>query len=510
MKHQILFFALCFIVMQSIHAQIMNTFPLNDSVGIGTTEPLDLLDVRGNILVGYKKISANEQFLAFGFNALEANETGTGASNTAIGNYSMQYNISGSKNTALGIFSLQNNTKGSGNTAVGMFSLAGNVRGNYNTAVGFYAMSNGGAGSYNIAMGTSALPSCSKGNYNIAIGSGSLSNTSIGDYNVGVGNSSLSTNAKGNYNIGLGESANTSSDNLTNATVIGYNAIVDASNKVRIGNSSVTSNGGQVSWTAYSDARIKNNVKENVPGLEFINLLKPITYHFDVNKQNELAGIKGSNVEGMYDIEQIEFTGFIAQDVDAAAQQINYNFSGADKSGDIMGLRYAEFTVPLVKAVQELDEKISQLANVQISQLNEIQMENAELKMSNEQLVMNVNDLENRIEKLEQLITSSTFEQNNTTTQKVSLDNDDVATLGQNIPNPFTGKTIIQYYVPVNITKAQIQITNANGVILKTIDVTAGNGQLEIDAAKLTSGNYQYSLIIDGRIVETKTMSFVK
>jgi hypothetical protein len=66
--------------------------------------------------------------------------------------------------------------------------------------------------------------------------------------------------------------------------------LVDASNKVRIGNASVSSNGGQVSWTAYSDARIKTKVKENVPGLEFINLLKPVTYHFDVDKQNEIMG----------------------------------------------------------------------------------------------------------------------------------------------------------------------------------------------------------------------------
>ena len=56
-------------------------------------------------------------------------------------------------------------------------------------------------------------------------------------------------------------------------------------------------------------------------------------------------------------IEQIRFSGFIAQEVDAAATKIGYNFSGLDKSGQLWGLRYAEFVVPIVKSVQELDHE---------------------------------------------------------------------------------------------------------------------------------------------------------
>src|SRR5438105_11889981 len=63
---------------------------------------------------------------------------------------------------------------------------------------------------------------------------------------------------------------------------IGYNAQVDASNKIRIGNTDVTSIGGQVGWTMFSDGRYKKNIKENVPGLEFINQLRPITYTVDL------------------------------------------------------------------------------------------------------------------------------------------------------------------------------------------------------------------------------------
>jgi len=48
---------------------------------------------------------------------------------------------------------------------------------------------------------------------------------------------------------------------------------------------------------------------------------------------------------GKYDIEQIQFTGLIAQQVDSAAQSIGYDFSGVDKSSNMMCLRYTEFVI---------------------------------------------------------------------------------------------------------------------------------------------------------------------
>jgi hypothetical protein len=53
-------------------------------------------------------------------------------------------------------------------------------------------------------------------------------------------------------------------------------------------------------------------------------------------------------------------TGFLAQDVAEAAREANYDFSGVDipeNDNELYSLRYAEFVVPLVKAVQELAEE---------------------------------------------------------------------------------------------------------------------------------------------------------
>ena len=58
---------------------------------------------------------------------------------------------------------------------------------------------------------------------------------------------------------------------------------------------------------------------------------------------------------GKYDIEKIRMSGFSAQDVYNASKSIGYDFNGVDipKDNGLMSLRYAEFVVPLVKAVQE-------------------------------------------------------------------------------------------------------------------------------------------------------------
>jgi len=125
---------------------------------------------------------------------------------------------------------------------------------------------------------------------------------------------------------------------------------VDADNKIVIGNSSILSNGGYQLWSVYSDGRFKENVSEDVPGLVFINLLRPVTYDRNIRKLDELLGVRETTEwEGRYDAENVRYTGFIAQEVEQAAEQVGYDFSGVDKTGNVMALRYAEFIVPLVK-----------------------------------------------------------------------------------------------------------------------------------------------------------------
>jgi hypothetical protein len=135
---------------------------------------------------------------------------------------------------------------------------------------------------------------------------------------------------------------------------------------VEIGNNSVTVIRGQVNWSLYSDQRIKDNITENVPGLDFITRLRPVTYNLNIHRQDAImnTGKKTEDYPGRYDIEKIKMTGFVAQEVEKAAMQSGYDFSGLIKpknENDLYSLRYAEFVVPLVKAIQEQQQLIQSM-----------------------------------------------------------------------------------------------------------------------------------------------------
>jgi len=84
---------------------------------------------------------------------------------------------------------------------------------------------------------------------------------------------------------------------------------------------------------------------------------------------------------------------------------------------------------------------------------------------------------------------------------------DQAVVLDQNSPNPFSEKTVISYFIPENIGDAQLVIYNQSGAILKTIPITnRGDGDLTVYASALSSGIFSYSIIADGKIIDTKKM----
>ena len=81
------------------------------------------------------------------------------------------------------------------------------------------------------------------------------------------------------------------------------------------------------------------------------------------------------------------------------------------------------------------------------------------------------------------------------------------AYIEQNNPNPFYENTVIKYFLPKNFGKAQISFSDLNGQILKTIHLqNDGLGTISLSARELAAGTYTYTLILDGRIIDTKKM----
>ncbi len=84
------------------------------------------------------------------------------------------------------------------------------------------------------------------------------------------------------------------------------------------------------------------------------------------------------------------------------------------------------------------------------------------------------------------------------------------AFLQQNVPNPFKNTTTIGYMLPQKFIDAQIRITDKSGKTLKAINIAGSKGNVTIDASTLSSGAYQYSLIVDGKLIATKQMVIAK
>jgi hypothetical protein len=202
----------------------------------------------------------------------------------------------------------------------------------------------------------------------------------------------MQNNITGSNNTVVGCAAGPSSShtNLENTGAFGYSAQVTADNQIRIGNSSITSIGGFADWTNVSDKRFKSNIQENVSGLDFILKLRPVTYNLSVEKINDFLGVPDSlrSDEILRNAtlkkESIIQTGFIAQEVEEAAQSLGYDFSGVDapkNENDFYGLRYAEFVVPIIKGMQEQQAMIKELNQI-VEKQNEM-IKELQLKIEN-------------------------------------------------------------------------------------------------------------------------------
>ena len=331
----------------------------------------------------------------------------TGSFSVAIGSEALYHNTTRSMLVAVGFKSLYNNGIGStdtwhatGNTAIGTQSLYTNTIGADNTAIGAQSLYLNTTGYRNTASGHNSLYNNTTGIENTAQGRFSLLSNTSGNYNTAVGCESGSVASANNYCSFLGYDAdNNSTTSRTNSMALGNVARITADNQVRVGNTSITSIGGYVGWTNLSDERFKDNIVENIPGISFIAKLRPVSFNLNISKLNQYLNIPDSitsnelQQNSISQKESIRYTGFLAQEVEQAAKSIGFDFSGVDapkNDEDMYGLRYAEFVVPLVKAVQEQQDIIT-------SQKEEIEILNKRIE---EQNLIN-QELQSRLEKIE-------------------------------------------------------------------------------------------------------------
>lgn len=190
-------------------------------------------------------------------------------------------------------------------------------------------------------------------------------NSTIGDGNTGIGNFTLVV-AAGSNNTAVGYWSLTNMGVFDNCSGLGYQANVTGSNQVQLGNSSTTT---YVYGTVQnrSDKRDKADIKDTSLGLNFINLLRPVDFKWNLREDYLSPGEKlskaqndGSKIRKRY------HHGFVAQEVKQVMEDLDIDFGGYQDhklmgGEDVLSLGYDEIIAPLVKAVQELSAQVETL-----------------------------------------------------------------------------------------------------------------------------------------------------
>lgn len=212
------------------------------------------------------------------------------------------------------------------------------------------------------------------------------------------------------------------------------------------------------SFTTSSDMRIKKGISEiNSKALTNILRLNPVQYTWD---KDQYAKVTSSNREDLDEFldDKVHY-GLLAQEVRELFPDLVY---GDEKEG-LLSINYTELIPILIQSIQELSAQLSELQN------------ESKRKMS------------------------TLSEKENT------------AILYQNSPNPFSEKTQINYCLPESVVDARLYVYDMSGNQLGEYTLNErGDGTLTISASEYHAGMYLYSLIADGKEIDTKRMILTK
>ena len=200
-----------------------------------------------------------------------------------------------------------------------------------------------GAGFNNTVVGFNAGKKITSGKYNTLVGTSAGQFIVGGSSNVFIGNNSgvQAANAGSQNRIALGAGITHQLGN--NIAVIGNASVTDVYLSYDAG-----ATAHAAAFTESSDLKLKNFIKPLDYGLSYILKLKPVSYYWN----------------GSFSGDETLQIGLIAQDIEkvnADMQIENQIVHKAKSDEDAMGVEYSKLVVPLIKAVQELNEEIEKL-----------------------------------------------------------------------------------------------------------------------------------------------------
>ncbi len=221
----------------------------------------------------------------------------------------------------------------------------------------------------------------------------------------------------------------------------------------------------------YSDEKLKSNIKELDKPLAKLKKLRGVKYDF----KRDVSHIEKEDIKKQIEDQGKNQIGFIAQEMKSIFPELIH----LDTTKNLYSINYIQLIPVLVEALKEQQEQIE--------------------------------TLESNIKLIEQDCCKSNLKSASVATGIDSQLSQNIASLDQNIPNPFTDQTRISCYIPDNSKLADLYIYNMQGNQLQQHQINgAGNQNIKIEGNSLTPGMYLYSLVVDGKIIDTKRMILTK
>jgi hypothetical protein len=216
-----------------------------------------------------------------------------------------------------------------------------------------------------------------------------------------------------------------------------------------------------------SDSSIKKNIKKLSGSLDMIDKINGYNYNL-----KKITFTSGRDSGKTLDPDTVTHMGIMANEIQGIMP-----YAVKKMANGKLAVDYIQLIPLLIEGEKELDAK-------------------------NKNLTDQLDLLQSRFNKLASSIDTSNGNykliSNNTNT---SLD----FVLYQNSPNPWNQQTDISYDLKGRYSTASMYIFDLQGTLKKSYSLN-GSGKVTIKSSELTAGMYMYSLVVDGKEIDTKRM----
>jgi hypothetical protein len=439
-----------------------------------------------------------------GFNSLsvgpDAGTKNTGTENVFGGYQSGFSNLGGGFNTFIGAHAGRSNTVGSGNTFVGQSAGISNMTGTENTYIGQ------GAGRFNV--------SSSKNTYigHFASGTSGLFNASaIGAHAVVTADNSMVLGR--DVNVGINVSAPLFKLHVEGTIFASNGALLINTQLNKLSSAYTGSFGGAKSFN-FNPGETPGVILESGEGDESSGFYAGSDYAVIWSPGNKERLLKVLDEDGMIERWYLDGNGKAYTTLNNSNMQNATSLKNAlERITALNGISYEvkpnpqartkttqsqkniETTVPTTGFMPRELEAILPEAVATDELGNKFANYDAIIPF----LVEAIKSQQMQIDSLKSL---SRNRQNSTA---VLLNSG--AVLYQNTPNPFQENTSITFYLPEPVQRASVYVYNMQGILLREYKVAnRGHASIEITGGELMPGMYLYSLIADGKEIDTKRM----